>query len=140
MGHLNAESASLDETICHVISSCQALSVERERIMIEFNQLCNRTRNQIMFDDILKNEETLCQFIIDPTSLNLKSRVSTSDPLVMMFYKLSRDFCYIIDKKRIGLLKEMEDNLKWWLFLIKTKKTMQFLLSFYFVSAITLIG
>ena len=80
--------------------------------MIEFNQLCNRTRNQIMFDDILKNEETLCQFIIDPTSLNLKSRVSTSDPLEPMFHKLSRDFCYIIDKKRIGLLKEMENNLK----------------------------
>ena len=86
-----------DETICHVISSCQALSVERERLLIEFNQLCNKTKNQIMF-------------IIDPTSLNLKSRINTSDPLVPMFYKLSCDLFYIIDKTRKGLLKEIEKN------------------------------
>ena len=43
-----------DETIYHVILSCQALSVERERPRIEFNQLCNKTKNQIKFDDILK--------------------------------------------------------------------------------------
>ena len=101
-----------DETICHVISSCEALSIERKRLLIEFDQLCKKTKNQISFDDILKSEEKLCQFIIDPTSLNLQSRVSLSDPLVPVFYKLARDFCYIIDKTRIGLLKELEKNLK----------------------------
>ena len=101
-----------DETICHVISSCEALSAERKRLLLEFSQLCQKTKNQIIFNDILKNEETLCQFIIDPMSLNLQSRVSLSDPLVPVFYKLARDFCYIIDKTRIGLLKEIEKNCK----------------------------
>ena len=58
------------------------------------------TKNQIDFEKIAKNEETLCQFVIDPTSLNLQPRVSLGDPLVHEFFKFSRDFCYIIDKTR----------------------------------------
>ena len=95
-----------------MISSCEAISVERKRLLIEFDHLCKKTKNQISFDDISKSEETLCQFINDPTSLNLQSRVSLSDPLVRMFYKLSRDFCYIIDKTRLCLLKVIEKNFK----------------------------
>ena len=99
-----------DETVSHVISTCQGMAVERNRLLSEFKVLCSKTKNQIVFDDIIKSEELLCQFILDPTSLNLHTRVSLSDPLVPQFYKLSRDFCYILDKTRIGLLKEMENN------------------------------
>ena len=88
------------------------MAVERGRLLTELKELCISTKNQIQLDEITTSEEMLCQFILDPTSLNLPIRVSLSDPLVTKFYKLSRDYCYIIDKTRIGLLKEMEKTNK----------------------------
>ena len=70
------------------------MSAERDRLLIEYSQLCKKTMNHIEFDEILKNKDSLCQFILDPLSLNLQTRVSLSDPLVPDFYKLSRDFCH----------------------------------------------
>jgi hypothetical protein len=101
-----------EETVTHVISSCQAMAVERDRIFNEYSRLCSLTKNGINFDEVLMCEEKTCQFILDPTSLNLPMRVSCYDPLVQEFFKLSRDFCYIIDKTRIGLLKEMDKQSK----------------------------
>ena len=101
-----------EESVCHVISVCQGLAVQRNRLLEEFRQLCNITKNYIQFEEIEQNEELLCQFILDPTSLNLKTRVSLSDPLVPHFYKLSRDFCFLLDKTRVGLLKQMEEATK----------------------------
>ena len=98
------------ESISHVISSCQAMSTERDKILNEFRILCSLTKNCINFEDMLSDEETLCQFLLDPTSLNLSTRVSLNDPLVQAFFKLSRDFCYKIDKTRIGLLRQLEHN------------------------------
>ena len=95
-----------------MISVCQGLAVQRNRLLEEFRQLCNITKNYIQFEEIEQNEELLCQFILDPTSLNLKTRVSLSDPLVPHFYKLSRDFCFLLDKTRVGLLKQMEEATK----------------------------
>ena len=60
--------------------------------------------------DILSNEEVLCQFILDPTSLTLTNRVSLSDPLVNESYKFSREYYYLIDKTRIGLFYKMQDE------------------------------
>ena len=79
-----------DETISHVISVCSVMSEERERIFTEFRCLAIKTKNSINFDEILSNPKQLCQFILDPTSLNLPVRVSLSDPLVIEFFKLSR--------------------------------------------------
>ena len=101
-----------DETVSHVITTCQGMAVERGRLLTELKELCISTKNQIQLDEITTSEEMLCQFILDPTSLNLPIRVSLSDPLVTKFYTLSRDYCYIIDKTRIGLLKEMEKTNK----------------------------
>ena len=98
------------ETVSHVISTCTGMAAERGRLLIEYSQLCKKTMNHIEFDEILKNEDTLCQFILDLLSLNLQTRVSLSDPLVPDFYKLSRDFCHIIDKTRLRLLKDKQNN------------------------------
>ena len=99
-----------EETICHVISSCQQLAVERETFFLEFRQFCSLTKNHIDFDDISKCEENVTQFILDPSSLNLPVRVSLSDPLMSEFFKLCRQLCHIIDKTRIRLLKKMESD------------------------------
>ena len=94
-----------------MISSCQAMSEERSKLLIEYRQLCSQTKNCINFENIFEDEKLMCQFILDPTSLNLPVRVSLNDPLVLQFFRLSRDYCFLMDKTRIRLLKEMEDNL-----------------------------
>ena len=63
-------STDSDETISDVISTCQGLAVERERTLKQFEELCLSTKNLIRFENIKNNEDLLCQFIMDPTSLN----------------------------------------------------------------------
>ena len=105
-------SSGSNETVCHVISTCQALSVERNKLLNEFEKLCSLTKNQINFTDMKESETKLCQFILDPTSLNLGVRVSLNDPLLPDFFRLTRDYCFLMDKTRIRLLKVIENNLK----------------------------
>ena len=100
-------SSGQEESLSHVISSCEGLSVERTKIFDEFRQMCNLTKNSINFDEISNSEHNLTQFMLDPISLNLPVGVSLSDPVVADFYKLSRQYCYKIDKTRIGSLKKM---------------------------------
>ena len=99
-----------EESVTHVISTCQALREQRDKVLEEYRTLCKLTKNKIDFEEIEKSDEELCQFILDPTSLNLQIRVSLQDPLLTDFVKLSRDFCFIIDKTRVGLLKELEKS------------------------------
>ena len=96
------------ETVSHVISTCTGMEVERDRLLEEFKTLSSSTKNQIHFEDIAENAKLLCQFILDPSSLNLPKRVSLSDPLLKDFFKLSSEFCFIIDKTRVNLLKQLE--------------------------------
>ena len=56
------------ETVSHVISTCSGMAVERERLLTEFSDLCKKTKTEIIFDEISKDEELLCQFILDPLS------------------------------------------------------------------------
>ena len=65
-----------DETISQVISTCQGLTVEREKILAK---LCTIIKNDMPFED----------------------------PLMPLFYKLSRDFCHVKDNTRIRFLKEL---------------------------------
>ena len=97
-----------DETSSHILATCQGLAEVRVKILPEFKTLCKLSQNKINFEKICQAEETLAQFILDPTSLNLSERLSLNDPLVKDFFKLSRDFCYKIDKTRLGLLKQRE--------------------------------
>ena len=94
-----------NESICHIISQCSALHDTRERFIPEYKQLCKETVNNIDFDLITEDAEKFCQFILDPTSLNLPTRVNVADPAVLKFFKLSRIFCYNMDKSRSQLLK-----------------------------------
>ena len=97
-----------DETVSHIVATCQGLSEIRVKILPEFHKLCTLSRNKIDFENICQNQETLTQFILDPTSLNLSERLSLSDPMLNDFFKLSRSFCYKIDKTRIELLNHLE--------------------------------
>ena len=83
---------------------------ERTKLLAEFRQLCSLSKNCINFENFIEEEKMLCQFILDPTSLNLPVRVSLDDPLVPQFFRLSRDYCFLMDKTRLRLLKEMKEK------------------------------
>ena len=67
-----------DNTISHLISTCQGLAVERKKILADFSKLCTINKNDIFFEDPLP-----------------------------LFYKISRDFCHFKDYTRIRLLKQL---------------------------------
>ena len=98
------------ESICHLVASCTALTNERAQIVAEYEQLCAKTIAKLDFSQIKANDETLCQFVLDPISLNLKLRVNINDPLVPEFYKLSREFCFLIDKFRTKSINKNEQK------------------------------
>ena len=99
-----------NETYSHLISTCQGLEDERQKILPEFEKLCSQAQTNINFQNLLVDEHTLCQFIIDPTSLNLSTRISLQDPVVPELFKLTRDFCHVIDKTRIELLQDLSQK------------------------------
>ena len=66
--------------VCHVITTCPGMAVQRNRLFSEFEELCTKTKTDIVFADILEREEELCQFILDPTSF-LPNCVSLNDPV-----------------------------------------------------------
>ena len=98
------------ESIIHVIAVCSGMTNVRQKLLEELRQLCSQTRSNINLDEISHDKKSLCQFILDPSSLNLKTRVSLSDPSIHALFKFSREYCYTIDKTRIGLLQEIEKN------------------------------
>ena len=72
----------------------------------EFSEVCKFSKSKLNFEEILKNNETLCQFILDPTSFNLLKRAHINDPAIDKLFRLSRDYCYTINTERTKLLKE----------------------------------
>ena len=95
-----------NESVSHILTYCSAYSDLRTRILEELAYLCKVSKSDVNFSEILQNSENLCQFILDPTSINLSSRVHMNDPLVDMFFKTSRDICSSICEQRLKLLSE----------------------------------
>jgi hypothetical protein len=100
------------ENIHHIITQCNAYLDIRERILQEFKSLCEQSKSKPNFTDIQNDESTLCQFILDPTSLNLESRICPNDPKIDEFFDLSRDICYSIHTRRMKILKEKSEEKK----------------------------
>ena len=92
------------ESTLHIITTCTAYTEIRERIFSEIASLCSRSN--IDFKHFLDDSELLCQFILDPTSLNLPIRISLKDPNLGSYFRKSRDFCYSIHNARMKILKE----------------------------------
>ena len=99
------------ENICHIIIFCTAYCDIRMRILQEYSYLCLNSTSGVSFDDIISDNETLCQFILDPSSFNLNRRISLNDPLLGSFFRLSRDLCYTINDRRLKLLNDKKQNL-----------------------------
>ena len=91
-----------NETVSHILTFCSAYSDTRLRILEELANLCKLSISNVDFSDILKSSDNLCQFILDPTSMNLSRRVNMNDPLLGTFFKISRDICSSISEQRLN--------------------------------------
>ena len=81
----------------------------RERIFLEFENACKQTKSRVEFEDIRKNETSLTQFILDPSSFNLEKRVHVDDPALSTLFRISRDYCYAVNSMRMKKLSKKEN-------------------------------
>ena len=102
--------APFDDTE-HVVASCNATADSRDRLFLELAVVTSLTANKIDFLEIAKNPNTLTQFILDCTSLNLenKHRGSIQDNAVSTIFKKCREMIFTIHSERIRKLKEVKN-------------------------------
>ena len=93
------------ESLEHILTECKLYSDIRTRIFTEYENACNQTKNKLNFSAITQNKSQLCQFILDPSSLNLHIRVNIADNALGTLFKISRDFCYAVNAARLKYLR-----------------------------------
>ena len=96
------------ENTSHILAICSAYSDIRERKLEEYSYLCMESISGVIFSETILDSETICQFILDPSSFNLESRIHMNDPLLGAFFKVSREMCFLINERRLKLLKQIE--------------------------------
>ena len=96
----------LSESTEHMLTSCVVYDEIRERIFPQYDMILKESKLKCTLNDFQESNETLCQVILDPTSLNLKYRLQNDDPSLNDFFKLSRDLCYAIHNLRKTLLDQ----------------------------------
>ena len=99
------------ENLQHIVSTCSAYSDIRERISVEYKEICNTLKSNISFEEIYSDSELFCQFVLDPASFNLTKRVHMNDPALLSLFRLSRDYCYAVNSARIKILKNKVDQI-----------------------------
>ena len=99
-----------NESISHILTQCVAYRPIRERIFEEFSKIRLLAKNCMTFESIKNDPNILTQFLLDPTSFNLKTRVHISDPIVPTLFKLSRDYCSAIHEERTRKLHKLLGN------------------------------
>ena len=98
------------EDIQHILTSCRVYDEVRSSIFQEMENICSVSPSQVQFQEIVKNQDILTQFILDCTSLNLKSRINVRDNAALEIFSLSRDLCFSITKTRMQKLKEITES------------------------------
>ena len=107
LGCRTPEGDTIVETLCHILSTCSATRLTRQNVQSELHTMLS---NSIPYIDpcyIFEDIHIFTQFIIDPTSMNLQYRVHMDDPMLPDIFRLSRNFCAAVDKKRMNLLRNM---------------------------------
>ena len=57
--------------------------------MSEYSHLCSQAKNDISIEQVLNDNNTFSQFILDPASFNLTKRVHINDPVLTPLFKTS---------------------------------------------------
>ena len=93
------------ETTEHIVASCAEYKDIRDRILSEMIEVCRESKYLEYDSSWLQNDETVAQFILDPTSLNLNKRVNINDHIVAKLFTLTRDMCYAIHNERMRKMR-----------------------------------
>ena len=80
----------------------------RRKILKDFEETLVKSKNSLNIEDFSMSEVKMTQFFLDPTSMNLTSRVHIDDPIVPELFNLTRDLCFAICKRRSNMLNEMK--------------------------------
>lgn len=91
------------ESTEHLISQCSNFDTLRSCIKLEMNSICEGAKIKIQVNDL--NNKEFTQFLLDPSSMNLRKRVNINDSVLPQLFKISHDFCYTVDRTRARLLK-----------------------------------
>ena len=94
-----------NEDLLHILTICEAYAEIRKRIFPVFQALCSQSKSGVDFSEISSENITLCQFILDPSSFNLKTRIHMSDPILGSMFNLSRGYCNAINTARMNILR-----------------------------------
>ena len=94
------------ENLVHIITECVAYEDIRNRILPELSELFHQAKSNISFENISNDKNKLCQFILDPSSLNLSPHISKNEPLLEQLFNLSRGFCYAVHNRRMEILEK----------------------------------
>ena len=96
------------EDLTHILTQCLAYREIRERMMTEFDEVLIESESNLSIEEISDTYENLCQFILDPSSINLRKRINVSDPALQKLFRLSRNYCYAINSERLRTLQKKE--------------------------------
>ena len=98
-----------EEDILHILTQCIQYTDLRETKIKEMSKLCE-TDGNLNFNLLSENAADLCQFLLDPTSLNLKNRINPVDPNLNKYFDISRSLCNSINLRRIHILKSKQKS------------------------------
>ena len=107
----SCEDISSSEDLTHILVECVAYKNIRDRIFLEFSIVCSELKINLKFEDMATTNENLCQFILDPSSLNLPKRINICDPELDRILRISRDYCFAINSARMKILEKKHPNI-----------------------------
>ena len=98
------------ENMVHILTQCRALADIKERLHADLLNIIVDIDDQNKMLTQTTPNETLAQFILDPTSMNLANgyRISTLHPRLQDLLKISRDWCFATNSRRTSLLKKLD--------------------------------
>ena len=96
------------ESLEHLISKCDGLTDIRHRITDSMSSICKNAGLDIDLKSLSNSQ--LTQWILDPTSMNLKQRLNINHPITTTLFQVSRDFCFSIDRNRTYKLSKQSDK------------------------------
>ena len=98
------ENSPKNEDLNHILTECLAYKEVRQRMFPEISEVCKMTKSECSFEDILRHNSSLCQFLLDRTSFNLENQVHIDDPALPALFRMSPDYCYAINSIRMKKL------------------------------------
>ena len=99
-----------NDNIVHIMTQCRGTSDIRERLHADLMNTVAQIDDKNMVLEHGTTDETLTQFVLDPSSMNLPSgyRLSTIHPRLQEVLRISCDWCFALNSIRTTLLKQLD--------------------------------